>query len=437
MAISHTQGVAGNSVAGTLSPSPQLTGVAAGALLTFQFCGQAAAGNLNIASITDSTGDTWTAAEVPAAVSGIDAEIWYRSSGTSTGTHTLTVTVTYSLGGANATYTFDEWAGSSGILDQINRGTVTGTNSPAPSVTPTQNNELVISCAQNTGNAVSNPASGWTALSTSGTTDGLGAYQIQTTATATSATFTGASAAWTQVIATFKVPATTNAPAGLAAETTAALDAKAAIAPNAGQSAVTAAGVNPSTAIVTNPTVANAAIGSPQSTPMIGPAAGLAAGTWGANNATVVTSGNTNAQAGRAAVTASALGPSASISPHAGIAAGTWAANAATIPDVKAESAVIPVLNPFQMVEVVTPSASDTGTMKLYFKADELLYSMDPAGVERPIDAASTSYPYPPIDVAAGVTFVVPSNMQVLYRHLITVEGTIQVNGSGLLVSVS
>lgn len=58
-------------------------------------------------------------------------------------------------------------------------------------------------------------------------------------------------------------------------------------------------------------------------------------------------------------------------------------------------------------------------------------------GATGPAGAAGAAGPAPPIDVAAGVTFTVLTNTQMLYKQPITVEGTIVIQGTGMLIAVA
>lgn len=60
-----------------------------------------------------------------------------------------------------------------------------------------------------------------------------------------------------------------------------------------------------------------------------------------------------------------------------------------------------------------------------------------PVGPQGPPGAQGASGIVVPIDVAAGTTYTVASNTQVLYKQPITVEGSILIQGTGMLIAVA
>jgi hypothetical protein len=204
MAITHVQRTPGSTYG---SFTIALSSVAAGNLLTLQYgTTETLGGVVTITSISDSAGQTWIKAAQETSGSNSDSEIWYLANANA-GTHTLTVTCPAASTGSS-TYTMDEWSGVQipHPLDATNVGfnNAGTTSSPAPSITPTSNGELVLTVASASTGNISSPGGSWNAFTTSGSTVQLGLWQVQGTAAAISATFTdGSSAAWNQVIVSF------------------------------------------------------------------------------------------------------------------------------------------------------------------------------------------------------------------------------------------
>ena len=145
-------------------------------------------------TLSDSSGNTPYIAAI--AGTGPDTShniLWYFPNPSTSGTHTFTVTVA----GTGVAFEVTAWSGvltSSDPLDQVNQQSAPGADNPG-SITPSQNNELVIS------SAVSSSAVSWTidsgfTISDQSAPDFSGnqsaqAYLIQTTAGAVNPTWTG------------------------------------------------------------------------------------------------------------------------------------------------------------------------------------------------------------------------------------------------------
>lgn len=192
-----------------------LNGVKAGNMLMFNLASLGTGGSIyKISSISDSSGDTWPTSGSAAAVAqpgstgqGLDSEQWTMIASTA-GTHTLTVTMSGTFNTA-ALYDLSEWSNVGSATPDVSNSTDTSSgsiSSPAPSVTPNFNNELIVSVASTSGgNLSTGPSSPWVVLGSLGLDGGI-AYLIQTTAAAASATFSKASGSsnWTQTIAGYK-----------------------------------------------------------------------------------------------------------------------------------------------------------------------------------------------------------------------------------------
>lgn len=315
---------------------------------------------------------------------------------------------------------------TSAPLDQHGTGTTaTSGTSVATGAPDTQSGDLVISslglhfstsATNTTGSSMNNGATYTSVGSTDGTSGqghcqfGYGITTGNSAADTTAPTWTGSPTGAAVVIASFSPLSQTNAPAGNAPVTDSALNPTPSVAASSGVAPVTISGDSP--------------------TPSIGGAATLSTGTWAANNASVQTSGNTNAQAGNANVTVTGFGPSGAIGPSAGSASATWGAFAGTIPNLDALGAVVPVLNPFQMTQVTTPTASDSGTLKLYFKSDKGLYEIDPLGNEVLIGPQAFSGALP-VPVVLTSDYTLPVDSQTLFRIPITLGSFRIIGGAG------
>jgi hypothetical protein len=83
------------------------------------------------------------------------------------------------------------------------------------------------------------------------------------------------------------------------------------------------------------------------------------------------------------------------------------------------------------------PLAVDPGGINRTIVVGDVIALSDTMKLWTDIEAAvNAAQVPPPIDVPAGSTYTVNSNVQVLYKIPPTVEGVIQVNGSGVLVGI-
>ena len=146
-------------------------------------------GDFNLADLSDSEGNTWEIAQQSGAV-GNYTTACARLSPTTSATHTFTYSGPNAPGIGVAAF----GGVSSPALDQTNNGETTGTSIPAGSITPAQNNELIITSlgfgAVETLTLPTGFATAGEAAYESGVSHGSAlAYQVQTTATAVNPTW--------------------------------------------------------------------------------------------------------------------------------------------------------------------------------------------------------------------------------------------------------
>jgi hypothetical protein len=158
---------------------------------------------------TDSLSNTWTKCGAEAISGNSHAQIYYAKNATVGAAQTFTV-----AGGSFPSLFAASWSGvdTSAPCDQTGTGTVTGgQDTVLSSVTPSQNNELIITVLSN--NSSDNPTvdSGFTKQDTQLSTSNEGvawAYLIQGTAAAVAPTWhTAGSSNQAACIATFKAAA--------------------------------------------------------------------------------------------------------------------------------------------------------------------------------------------------------------------------------------
>ncbi len=173
--------------------------------------------------VTDSASNTsWTGLTIQTG-NGKSSQIWYAWNAFNSSTHTVSVS-----GSANyPAMCFSAWSGSqtsADPADQQNGGnSVFASTQATGSITPTSNNQLVITSFQGDGDSVIATVSGPPPTVLDGTTDaGFGhqmaalAYVIQTTAAAISPTWTRTSgnSSLSAAIASFKAAGAAAAPVG-------------------------------------------------------------------------------------------------------------------------------------------------------------------------------------------------------------------------------
>lgn len=216
--LSHTY-KQGNSGGSGTSPAIDTTGASLLVAYVADFTGSAAA------TFADSQGNTWTALTARPLTGNMRSQMYYCASPTTSASHTFSATGTNSFAAiaiaaysGTATSPYDQETGAT---------TLTGTSLATGSVTPSENNELVIYGCGYASSALS--VSVGTMLDTAaiigGTSYGIGlAYEIQTTATARSPSWSWSSSnSCSTTIATFKAAAGSSSPVGLSTETDTAL----------------------------------------------------------------------------------------------------------------------------------------------------------------------------------------------------------------------
>lgn len=189
MAIANVQHKLGNSAGASGSQTVAVTSTTLGNMLTAHAC---VGGNTTMA-ISDNVGATWvpTLAATYDATANLTRASWVAYNIPSGIT---TVTVTYGASSANRSTQVAEWSGAatSAAFDQGPASQAQTSATPASlSVTPGQDNELVIGFSCSTGGNALSHGTGFTGL------DGGAAgaavetqYQIQTTATSVAAAWT-------------------------------------------------------------------------------------------------------------------------------------------------------------------------------------------------------------------------------------------------------
>ena len=200
--LSHTY-KQGNSGGSGTSPSIDTTGASLIVAYVADFTGSSPA------TFADSQGNTWTALTARPLTSNMRSQMYYCASPTTSASHTFSATGTNSFAAiaiaaysGTATSPYDQETGAT---------TLTGTSLATGSVTPSENNELVIYGCGYASSALS--VSVGTMLDTAaiigGTSYGIGlAYEIQTTATARSPSWSWSSSnSCSTTIATFKAAA--------------------------------------------------------------------------------------------------------------------------------------------------------------------------------------------------------------------------------------
>jgi hypothetical protein len=216
--LSHTY-KQGNSGGSGTSPAIDTTGASLLVAYVADFTGSAAA------TFADSQGNTWTALTARPLTGNMRSQMYYCASPTTSASHTFSATGTNSFAAiaiaaysGTATSPYDQETGAT---------TLTGTSLATGSVTPSENNELVIYGCGYASSALS--VSVGTMLDTAaiigGTSYGIGlAYEIQTTATARSPSWSWSSSnSCSTTIATFKATTGSSSPVGLSTETDTAL----------------------------------------------------------------------------------------------------------------------------------------------------------------------------------------------------------------------
>lgn len=211
--LSHTY-KQGNSGGSGTSPAIDTTGASLLVAYVADFTGSSPA------TFADSQGNTWTALTARPLTGNMRSQMYYCASPSTSASHTFSATGTNSFAAiaiaaysGTATSPYDQETGAT---------TLTGTSLATGSVTPSENNELVIYGCGYASSALS--VSVGTMLDTAaiigGTSYGIGlAYEIQTTATARSPSWSWSSSnSCSTTIATFKADngvsgtlATTNA----------------------------------------------------------------------------------------------------------------------------------------------------------------------------------------------------------------------------------
>lgn len=164
-------------------------------------------------TLSDNHGNTYTG--LTAQDQGLITRLYYVYNPTTSASHTFTVSA---LGSFYPTVAVIAWSGAAATpFDQQNGATDVSNPSPASgSITPSENDELIVTGAGDSGSgysAVSSPFSIEASVNPGGNNYALAiAYEIQTAATARNATWTNASSVYSQVvIASFKAA---GAPAG-------------------------------------------------------------------------------------------------------------------------------------------------------------------------------------------------------------------------------
>jgi hypothetical protein len=197
--LSHTY-KQGNSGGSGTSPAIDTTGASLLVAYVADFTGSAAS------TFADSQGNTWTALTARPLTGNMRSQMYYCAAPTTSASHTFSATGTNSFAAiaiaaysGTATSPYDQETGAT---------TLTGTSLATGSVTPSENNELVIYGCGYASSALS--VSVGTMLDTAaiigGTSYGIGlAYEIQTTATARSPSWSWSSSnSCSTTIATFK-----------------------------------------------------------------------------------------------------------------------------------------------------------------------------------------------------------------------------------------
>lgn len=161
---------------------------------------------------TDNQSNTWTGLTAQTGAGSTHCRIWYVYNPTTSATHTFTSPDT-----GQARFPVILMAAFSGAVaspaDQQNGNTDTGTSLATGSITPSENEELIISgiAFNATGGATVNESMTETndqAYNAGVNMAGVMAYKIQTTATAINPTWTISSSEGAAVVASFKDTAT-------------------------------------------------------------------------------------------------------------------------------------------------------------------------------------------------------------------------------------
>lgn len=166
-------------------------------------------------TVSDNKGNTWNARTVITAGAGCRCRIYDCLNPTVGTGHTFTVagTTTYSIvqvlawSGANTTSSFDQENGA---------GAASGTSLSAGSVTPSENNELIVTGetlgGASAGETVASPMTlqNYTAFSSGNNMGSAIGYEIQTTATARNPSWSGGSQERAARVATYKAAAASS-----------------------------------------------------------------------------------------------------------------------------------------------------------------------------------------------------------------------------------
>lgn len=159
-------------------------------------------------SLTDSASNSWTGLNTGGAASSPQTKIYYKAAPTTSASHTFTAS---STGGSYPTLTVLVLSGTaSSPFDQQSTGSATSTTVQPGSVTPTEDNEIVIVIYSNNQTGGMTVNGGFTEsndveASGGAHVGGMMAYLIQTTAAAANPTGTvGSSEALAASSATFK-----------------------------------------------------------------------------------------------------------------------------------------------------------------------------------------------------------------------------------------
>ena len=146
-------------------------------------------------------------AEQPNNTAAYSAALYYLA-GPTDGANDLVITYTVDSGGALSNlYALASWydgAAQTSVLDQQNAGT--GSTDPSLAITPTEDNELIVSQYFSADNDVLTVGAGETGINNYDIGNNVygGSYAIQTTAGAQTIDFAGVDNTWQMVVASFK-----------------------------------------------------------------------------------------------------------------------------------------------------------------------------------------------------------------------------------------
>jgi hypothetical protein len=219
--VINARNVAGNPGA----PSYNSNNTAGNLLIAFVWwSGPDAGSTFNLTSVTDSQGNTWNLiagtlkGRASTNFTNIYCQIAYAAN-CKAGANTVSANLSGSP--SNLDYCWISIAEFSGanIVDQTSTGSGTGATITTGSVTPVQNNEVVVGVMVGDLSVSPGPGSGFTSIALSSAAGGgwISEYLIQTTATSVAATFTdsGTITDWSCALATFGTSPLSSGIAGL------------------------------------------------------------------------------------------------------------------------------------------------------------------------------------------------------------------------------